>query len=127
MPLSHKTILAIDDTASIRIFLRICLQTQGAQFLEASSAGEGLELCKEAHPDLVVLDLGLPDRDGLELISEIKTPDETGKTPRVVILSVRKEQAVREKAFSLGADAYITKPFVMDELLEVLNDQFLVK
>ena len=127
MPLSHKTILAIDDTASIRIFLRICLQTQGAEFLEAASAVEGLELCKEAHPDLVVLDLGLPDRDGLELIQEIKTPDETGKAPRVVILSVRKEPVIREKAFSLGADAYITKPFVMDELLEVLNDQFLVK
>lgn len=119
---SNKHILAIDDTASIRTFLRISLQAQGASFHEAATAAQGLSMCREKHPDLVVLDLGLPDKDGLEILPEIKTQLNGHKPPPVVILSVRKEQRIKDRALELGADAYITKPFMMEDLLEIISE-----
>lgn len=70
--LDGKIILAIDDARSIRTFLRISLESQGVEFHEAGTAHEGLALCREVKPDLVVLDLGLPDVDGLTILPEIK-------------------------------------------------------
>jgi len=121
MSLEQKNILAIDDTPAIRTFLRISLQTHGAKFFEAASAMEGVRLCEEVKPDLVVLDLGLPDKDGLDILPTLKMADKNGEPPKVVILSVRKEQSTKSRAFSLGADAYLTKPFLMEELLEVIE------
>lgn len=123
MPFSDKQILAIDDTPSIRTFLRISLQAQGARFHEAGTAMQGLELCEKVKPDLVVLDLGLPDKDGLDILPEIKAKD---KDLKIIILSVRKEQSTKDKALSLGADAYITKPFLMEELLEVIEQKLAI-
>lgn len=120
--LERKVILAIDDTRSIRIFLRILLQGHGASFHEAATATEGVRMCEMVRPDVVVLDLGLPDKDGLDILSDIKkTVSASGEAPKVVILSVRKEQGVRERAFRNGADAYVTKPFMMEELMEALS------
>lgn len=121
MSLEQKKVLAIDDTAAIRTFLRISLQAHGAQFYEASNATEGEQLCREVRPDLVVLDLGLPDKDGLDILPHLKASEENGASPKVVILSVRKEQSTKNRAFSLGADAYLTKPFLMEELIEVIE------
>jgi DNA-binding response OmpR family regulator len=123
MSLAAKHILAIDDTASIRTFLRISLNAHGAMFYEAATASEGLSLCKEIKPDLVVLDLGLPDRDGLDILPEIKHQENNGYAPNVIILSVRKEQSTKDKAFRLGADAYLTKPFLMEDLLEIIEQK----
>lgn len=120
---SNKRILAIDDTASIRTFLRISLQAQGAQFLEAATAMQGLAVLHESKPDLVVLDLGLPDKDGLEILPQIKEQINGHVPPPVVILSVRKEQRIKDKALELGADAYLTKPFMMEDLLEVISEK----
>lgn len=118
--LQDKKILAIDDTAAIRRFLRISLMDQGVDFHEAATASEGVRLCQELAPDFVVLDLGLPDRDGLEIISELKKAG--GKaSPAIVVLTVRSERRYRETAFARGADAYITKPFEVDELVETLE------
>jgi DNA-binding response OmpR family regulator len=121
MPYSRKQILAIDDTPSIRTFLRISLEAYGAAFHEAATAGEGLALCESLKPDLVVLDLGLPDRDGLDILPEIKQAKDTGAPPKVIILSVRKEPRIKEQARALGADAYLTKPFLMEDLIEVID------
>jgi DNA-binding response OmpR family regulator len=123
MSFKKRKILAIDDTASIRTFLRISLQAHGASFYEASTATEGVELCKEEKPDLVVLDLGLPDKDGLDILPDLKTKVNGTPAPKVIILSVRKEQSTKDKAFSLGADAYMTKPFMMEDLVEVIEKQ----
>ena len=123
MPLRNKRILAIDDTFSIRTFLRISLQSHGAEFHEASTALHGMELCQKIKPDLVVLDLGLPDKDGLDILPVIKKPAHGYKPPAVVILSVRKEQQTKDRAFSMGADAYLTKPFLMEDLLEIIDEQ----
>lgn len=117
MPLTNKTILAIDDADAIRAFLRISMEAQGARFLETSTAQGGLEMVQKAKPDLVVLDLGLPDGDGLDILPDIKAGD---SAPRVIILSVRKDPDVKEKARKMGADDYLTKPFMMDDLMDAI-------
>lgn len=121
--LDGKIILAIDDARSIRTFLRISLESQGVEFHEAGTAREGLALCREVKPDLVVLDLGLPDVDGLTILPEIKAQE--GSVPRVVVLTVRKENEMKERARDLGADDYVTKPFMVDELMEVIEAHLL--
>ncbi|HVY13173.1 MAG TPA: response regulator [Alphaproteobacteria bacterium] len=121
MELRDKKVLVIDDAAPIRTFLRISLQAQGANFYEAATATNGLELCEDIKPDVVVLDLGLPDKDGLEILADIKKKGANGHFPSVVVLTVRKEQSTISRAYSLGADAYLTKPFLMEDLLELIN------
>ncbi len=127
MPLKNKKILVIDDTDSIRTFLRIALEAQGATLYEASNAAEGIELCNSMQPDLVVLDLGLPDRDGLDILPELKSADDNKHIPVVVILSVRKDHSTVNKANLLGVDGYISKPFMMDELLDIIDTKLRVK
>jgi len=125
MAFTNRRILVIDDTAAIRTFLRISLEAQGAGFYEAATATTGLQLSRELQPDIVVLDLGLPDRDGSEILGALKEKYAEGKAPAVIVLTVRKEQQVRDHVMALGADAYLTKPFVMDELLELIRDKSL--
>ena len=117
MPITGKKILAIEDTSSIRTFLRISLQSQGADFYEAVNANEGIETCSKVAPDVIVLDLGLPDRDGLDILPELKRICD----PVIIVLSVRKEQATIDAAYKLGAKAYVTKPFMMENLVEVME------
>lgn len=119
-PLSNKIILAIDDADSIRSFLRISMEAHGATFYEADTAQKGLELAGSLSPDLIVLDLGLPDRDGLEILPDLKAMTHD---PEVIILSVREEREVREQAKSLGADNYLSKPFTMDDLMDAILDR----
>lgn len=119
--LANKTILAIDDTAAIRTFLRISLIDQGVNFFEAATAQEGLDLCAQKQPDAIVLDLGLPDKDGLDILPELKKSD-TGKAPAIIILTVRSEPKVKRQAYELGADAYLTKPFEIDDLVETIEN-----
>lgn len=123
MFLQKKNILVIDDTFSIRTFLRISLQAYGAEFYEATNADEGLKICEQIKPDLVVLDLGLPDKDGLDILQELKKKGTNGKVPKIIILSVRKEQRTKDHAFALGADGYITKPFLMEELIKTIEQK----
>lgn len=119
MFLQGKKILVIEDAFSIRTFLRIALTAHGSIFDESETAERGVDICRQITPDLVVLDLGLPDKDGLEILPIIKKMNNHTK---VIILSVRKEQKIKDKAFELGADAYLTKPFLMEELLELIED-----
>ncbi|MAR56757.1 MAG: hypothetical protein CMM93_06195 [Rickettsiales bacterium] len=118
--LKDRRILVIDDTDAIRSFLRISMEAYGATFLEADTAMKGLAMATESEPDLVVLDLGLPDRDGLDILNDIKT---IANPPQVIILSVRKDRNVKETAFSRGADSYLTKPFMMDDLMDTINER----
>lgn len=122
MPLLNKHIVAIDDTHSILTFLRISLEALGATFHGAATASGGLAICETEHPDLVILDLGLPDKEGLSILSRLKHIDKEHNLP-VVVLTVRKEQEAMDMAMELGADAYVTKPFIMDDLIEVIHDK----
>jgi DNA-binding response OmpR family regulator len=119
--LINKTVLAIDDTPAIRTFLRVSLMDHGVDFHEAATASEGVSKCSRLEPDVVVLDLGLPDQDGLEILPRLKSCCKN-KVPAVIVLTVRDDRKVKEKAFSLGGDMYVTKPFEMDDLIEALQE-----
>lgn len=122
MPLVNKHIVAIDDTHSILTFLRISLEALGATFHGAATASGGLALCETEHPDLVILDLGLPDKEGLNILPRLKHMGKENGV-QVVVLTVRKEQETMNAAMEMGADAYVTKPFIMDDLIEVIHDK----
>jgi two-component system KDP operon response regulator KdpE len=106
-------VLVIDDEPPIRKLLRMGLGTQGHDILEAPNGKAGLELLDQ-NPDLIILDLGLPDIEGIELLRMIRARDE--RVP-IVVLSSRGDEAGKVAALDLGADDYITKPFGMAELL----------
>lgn len=126
MSLLNKHIVVIDDTHSILTFLRISLEEQGATFYGAATAAGGVALCESVHPDLVVLDLSLPDKEGFNILPRLKRIDKGRNTP-VVVLTVLKNQEAMATAEELGADAYLTKPFVMDELMAVICDKLNVR
>lgn len=111
------TILVVDDEPQIRRLLGGTLGRANYRVVEAASGRQALEVIGEANPDAVLLDLGLPDRDGLELIPAIR------KQSRAAILIVSARDATEQKvtALDLGAVDYVTKPFDTDELLARLR------
>ena len=106
-------VLVVDDEPQIRKFLRLGLEGHGYSVLEAASGEAALRLAVSGQPDLVVLDLGLPDREGFEVLGALR---EWSRVP-VFILSVRGREGEKVRAFELGADDYVVKPFGMPELL----------
>jgi DNA-binding response OmpR family regulator len=114
------TILIVEDHAVTRRFLADNLAADGYEPLEAQSAADGLRLMTTRSPELAIIDLGLPDRDGLELLREVReTDDTTGRLdPRlpVVILSGRATELDRIRGFERGCDDYLVKPFSYPEL-----------
>lgn len=122
MSLANKRIVAIDDTHAILTFLRISLEAMGATFDGAATASGGMALCETKHPDLVILDLGLPDHGGFDILPRLKHLYKNHDLP-VIVLTVRKEQEARDTATKLGANAYLTKPFIMDDLVGVIYNQ----
>ncbi len=114
MSASPPKVLVIDDEPPIRKLLRMGLSAHGYEILEAPSGRVSLELLEQEKPDLVILDLGLPDIQGLDLLRMIRSRNES--VP-IVVLSSRGDEAGKVQALDLGADDYVTKPFGMDELL----------
>lgn len=113
MTTNQPTLLVIDDEAQIRKFLRISLTAQGYKVLEAANGTEGLAQAALARPDLVVLDLGLPDMDGKTVLAELR---EWSAVP-VLVLSVRASEGEKVLALDGGANDYVTKPFSVQEFL----------
>jgi two-component system KDP operon response regulator KdpE len=111
MSLATK-ILVVDDEQQIRTLLKVILARAGYRVVEAESARAALAASAIDKPDLVLLDLGLPDRDGLELVERLKEG-----SARVIVVSARDETEQKVAALDLGADDYVTKPFDSDELL----------
>ena len=107
------TVLVIDDEPQIRKFLRISLVSQGYSVLEAATGAEGLSQVALNRPDVVVLDLGLPDMDGQQVLRDIR---EWSSVP-VLVLSVRASEAQKVQALDSGANDYVTKPFGIQEFL----------
>lgn len=106
-------ILVIDDEAQIRRMLRLSLEAHGFIVKEATTAQEGLQQTALTRPDLIVLDLNLPDKDGLETLKDIRG---WSRVP-VIVLSVRNSEQDKIELLDSGADDYLTKPFSMGELL----------
>lgn len=106
-------ILVIDDEAPIRRFLRVALEAEGHAVVEAATAREGIAATAREAPALVILDLGLPDADGITVVREIRG----WSVVPVLILSVRSDEAGKVAALDAGAQDYVVKPFGMKELL----------
>ncbi len=109
----RKRVLIVDDEPQIRRFLRISLLSQGFDVSEAASGRHGIELVASQWPDLVLLDLGLPDMDGLNVLDEVRA---LSQVP-VIVVSVREQEAEKVRALDSGANDYVTKPFGIQELL----------
>jgi two-component system KDP operon response regulator KdpE len=109
----EATIVLIEDESEIRRFLRTTLPTHGFRIYEATTAEGGVIEIKTRNPDLVLLDLGLPDLDGVEVIRRVR---EWSPTP-IIVLSAREQEQQKVAALDLGADDYVTKPFGINELL----------
>jgi two-component system, OmpR family, KDP operon response regulator KdpE len=112
-----RTILVIDDEPQIRKLLRITLEAAGYRVREANTGQLGLSEAALSRPDLIVLDLGLPDVDGVEVLKRLR---EWSKVP-VLILSVRDATGQKVAALEAGADDYLTKPFDGTELIARLH------
>jgi len=111
------SILIVDDEQSIRRFLRVSLESQKYTIIEASTGQEALSKVVSEKPDIVVLDLGLPDMDGVEVARLIR---QWTQTP-IIILSVRNSEKDKIAALDAGADDYLSKPFGVGELLARLR------
>jgi two-component system KDP operon response regulator KdpE len=110
-------ILVIDDEAQIRRFLDIGLRAEGYEVLLAANAAEGLALAATQSPDLVILDIGLPDREGHDVLAELR---QWSQVP-VLMLSVRDAENEKVRALDHGANDYVTKPFGIQELMARLR------
>jgi two-component system KDP operon response regulator KdpE len=106
-------VLVVDDEPQLRRFLRASLVAQGYRLLEAGTAGEAVRLATSHNPDIVLLDLGLPDGDGIDLTRRMR---EWTKIP-IIVLSARGRETDKVAALDAGADDYVTKPFGLNELL----------
>jgi len=111
--MKQPLILIIEDEVPLRRFLIPTLANQGYQVDAASTGAEGLDLARTYNPDVILLDLGLPDRDGLSVLKELR-----GWNQRpILIISARNQEKDKVAALDLGADDYLTKPFGAAELL----------
>lgn len=111
--MNNPKILIIDDELQIRKMLTIILQSNDYQVIEASTAKEGLQMAASHQPDLILLDLGLPDKNGQELLKELRV----WYAKAIIILSVQNAETDIIKALDNGAEDYLTKPFRTGELL----------
>jgi two-component system KDP operon response regulator KdpE len=109
---SDWLVLVVEDEAPIRRFLKTALEAQGFKMLEAPSGTQAIALAASHNPDIILLDLGLPDIDGLEIIRRIR---EWSHTP-IIVISARGKDTEKVAGLDAGADDYLAKPFSMEEL-----------
>ncbi len=110
---SGALVLVVEDEPQMRRFIRAALDAHGYQVGEAVTASEALALTTSRNPDVILMDLGLPDMDGIDLTRRLR---EWSRTP-VIVISARGREADKVSALDAGADDYLTKPFGVDELL----------
>lgn len=110
---NRVTILVIEDDKPIRNFITASLAINNYKYIETDKGNEGIILAMSHNPDLIILDLGLPDIDGIEVISKIR---DYSKVP-IIIVSARESESQKVEALDKGADDYLTKPFGIGELL----------
>ena len=111
------TILIVEDDSAVKSLIATALKVQGYRLLEASTGGAALLEATTKNPDVIILDLGLPDADGIDLIRQVRT---WSHTP-IIVVSARTEDADKVAALDAGADDYLIKPFSVEELLARLR------
>jgi two-component system, OmpR family, KDP operon response regulator KdpE len=115
--MTETRVLVVDDEPQIQQFLHVALGAAGYVVLQAATGAEALKLAATSAPDVIVLDLGLPDRDGKDVLQDLRS---FSKVP-VIILSARDREAEKIAALDLGADDYVEKPFGIGELMARLR------
>lgn len=115
--MTNDTILMVEDELRIRQFLRVAFESEGCKVFEAATVANGLALAGDCQPNLVVLDLGLPDADGLDFIRTLRTWSDVP----ILVLSARHLETDKVAALDVGADDYLAKPFGIAELLARLR------
>lgn len=119
-----KTVLLVDDEPHVLEVLRVTLEDLGFRLLEAADGPSALEVVREESPDLVVLDVMLPNLSGLEVCRELKNSENTAYIP-VIMLTARSGEEDEKAGLEAGADRYLTKPFspltLMTEVVKLLN------
>lgn len=113
----RNTILIVDDEEEIRKMLNIFLDTADFKVVESENGKQAIRMCASVKPDLIMLDLGLPDMDGKEVVANLR---EWCHVP-IIVLTVRSEDSEVAAALNMGADDYLTKPFSVDVLLARIN------
>jgi CheY-like chemotaxis protein len=117
---NNKTIMVVDDNPDIITIVRTILEGKGFNVLSASSGAECLEVLKSHKPDLIVLDIMMPEMDGLEVLTRLKAMSEFTNVP-VVLLTAKVQYEDVLGGYKLGADYYITKPFTSTQLINGIN------
>jgi len=115
-------VLVVDDDPEIVTFLSTLLELEGIESSVATSAAAALEQLAQARPDLVLLDIAMPDRDGIDLCKELKRDPRTAEVP-VFVVSARPGKDVVERALAAGAEEFIRKPFENAELISRIRDR----
>ena len=115
--MNRPTILVVEDDAAVRNLITITLKTQDYRYLVAPDARTAVQMAASHNPDVVFLDLGLPDRDGIEVIQQIRS----WSNMPIIVISARSEDEDKIQALDAGADDYLTKPFSVEELLASLR------
>ncbi len=121
MEREKKRVLLIDDEPSLHEMMRFMLEMAGYEMVGADPRGGGAEAPKRLEPDIIILDLMMPEIDGFEMLRRLKEDEETRDIP-VVICTVRSDPEDRIRAMELGASRYVTKPFEPDHLLESIEE-----
>ena len=113
-------VLVVDDEPDVLLLCRLNLQQRGHELLEASGGGRALELVRERHPDVIVLDLMMPGITGYDVLEALRGDDATSDIP-VLVLTAKSLRADRERSHGMGAAAFLTKPFLPNELCEMVD------
>ena len=113
-------VLVVDDEPDVLLLCRLNLQQRGHELLEASNGTTALELARERHPEVIVLDLMLPGMNGYEVLESLKQDERTSDIP-VLVLTAKSLRADRERSHGLGASGFLTKPFLPSDLCEMVE------
>jgi CheY-like chemotaxis protein len=113
-------VLVVDDEPDVLLLCRLNLQQRGHELLEASGGGLALEIARERHPDVIVLDLMMPGITGYDVLEALQGDDATSDIP-VLVLTAKSLRADRERSHGMGAAAFLTKPFLPNELCEMVD------
>lgn len=113
-------VLVVDDEPDVLLLCRLNLQQRGHEMLEAPDGSRALELARDRHPDVIVLDLMLPGMSGYDVLEALQRDEGTSDIP-VLVLTAKSLRADRERSHGLGASAFLTKPFLPNELCEMVD------
>lgn len=117
----NKTILTTDDSKVIRLMLKNALTPLGVTVAEAACGQEAVEFLNKQKPDLVILDVTMPDMSGIEVLKYIRHQSQHSEVP-VVMLTAESDDETVEKANQLGVSGYVAKPFTMERVIEVVSE-----